>query len=180
MLKLADLLKELDLPKNKWTPVPHTELKDFEAQIYELIKNAYASIGGHPNYKDASSVSKEAEDTDFEVINLDDDSDIDAVAASKKTPSGVKFVATGQDGSREAKTAVINHKVEMLKHRGYYVEVSGKIQDIFLAKGVQPVTDESVVRKALKGKEIQWHGDGTYTRNIGGESHRKMLLGKPI
>jgi 6-phosphogluconate dehydrogenase (decarboxylating) len=85
MLKLADLLKELDLPKNKWIPVPHNELKDFEAQIYELIKNAYASIGGHPNYKDASSVSKEAADTDFEVIDLDDDSEIDAVTASKKT-----------------------------------------------------------------------------------------------
>ena len=180
MLKLADLLKELDLPKNKWVPVPHNELKDFEAQIYELIKNAYASVGGHPNYKDASSVSKEAEDTDFEVIDLDDDNDIDAVAASKKTPSGVKYVATGQNGSKEAKHAVLNHKIEMLKHRGYYVEVSGKIQDIFLSRGVHPVTDEAVVRKALKGKEIQWHGDGPSTRNIGGESHRTMRLGTPL
>lgn len=178
-MKLVDILKELNLPKNKWTPIPHNELKDFEVQIYELIKNAYASIGGHPNYKDVSSVSKESADTNFEVINLDDDDDIDAVTASKKTPSGVKYVATGQNGSKEAKQAVINHKIEMLKQRGYYIEVSGKIQDIFLARGVQHVTDEEVVRKALKGKEIQWHTDGTYTRNISGEPHRKMLLGKP-
>jgi hypothetical protein len=91
----------------------------------------------------------------------------------------VKFVATGHDGSRAAKSAVINHKAELLKKRGYYVEVSGKIQDIFLAKGVQPVTDEATVRKVLKGKDIEWHGDNTYTRNIAGELHKKMLIGKP-
>jgi hypothetical protein len=57
--------------------------------------------------------------------------------------------------------------------------VSGKIQDIFLSKGVPPVNDEAIVRKVLKGKDIEWHGDGTYTRNIGGELHKKMLIGKP-
>jgi len=179
MMKLVDILKELDLPKNKWTSVPPAEIKDFEEQIYELIKNAYSSIGGHPNYSNASSVSKESADTDFEVIDLDDDLGVDGISASKKTPAGVKFVATGHDGSRAAKSAVINHKAELLKKRGYYVEVSGKIQDIFLAKGVQPVTDEATVRKVLKGKDIEWHGDNTYTRNIAGELHKKMLIGKP-
>ena len=36
-----------------------------------------------------------------------------------------------------------------------------------------------MVRKVLKGKDIDWHGDGTYTRNIAGELHKKMLIGKP-
>ena len=179
MLKLVDLLKELDLPKNKWIPIPHNELDEFKKQIYSLIHTAYAEVGGHPNYINADSVSKEAADTDFEVIDLDDDLGVDGISASKKTPAGVKFVATGHDGTRAAKSAVINHKAELLKKRGYYVEVSGKIQDIFLAKGVQPVNDEATVRKVLKGKDIDWHGDGTYTRNIAGELHKKMLIGKP-
>jgi hypothetical protein len=179
MLKLADLLKELDIPKNKWTSIPHNELDGFKKQIYSLIHTAYSEVGGHPNYINADSVSKEAADTDFEVIDLDDDLDVDGISASKKTQSGTKFVATGHDGSKAAKSAVINHKAEMLKHPGYYVEVSGKIQDIFLAKGVPPVNDEAIVRKVLKGKDIEWHGDGTYTRNIAGELHKKMLIGKP-
>lgn len=179
MLKLADLLKELNLTKNKWTPVPQNELDAFKEQIFQLIDTAYASIGGHPNYKNADDVEKEASDTDFEVIDLDDTPGIDAVDAFKNTPAGVKFVATGQNGSAAAKSAVVNRKAELLKHRGYYVEVSGKIKDIFLAKGVQLVDDEAAVRKVLKGKDIEWHGDGTYTRDIAGEPHTKMLLGKP-
>ena len=179
MLKLADLIKELNIPKNKWVPVPHNELDEFKEQIFQLIDAAYASIGGHPNYKSAADVDKEAADTDFEVIDVDDTPGIDAVDAFKNTPAGVKFVATGQNGSKAAKSAVINRKAELLKHRGYYVEVSGKIQDIFIAKGVQTVTDEATVRKVLKGKDIEWHGDGTYTRDIAGEPHTKMLLGKP-
>ena len=179
MLKLADLLKELDIPKNKWVPIPHNELDAFKEQIFQLIDTAYSSIGGHPNFKNADDVEKEASDTDFEVIDLDDTPGIDAVDAFKNTPAGVKFVATGQNGSKAAKSAVVNRKAELLKQRGYYVEVSGKIKDIFLAKGVQLVDDEATVRKVLKGKDIEWHGDGTYTRDIAGKRHTKMLLGKP-
>jgi hypothetical protein len=179
MLKLAAILKELNLTKNKWTPVPHNELDQFKEQIFQLINTAYTSIGGHPNYRSANDVEKEASNTDFEVIDLDDTPGIDAVDAYKNTPAGVKFVAIGQNGSTAAKSAVINRNADLLKHRGYYVEVSGKIKDIFLSKGVQPVDDEASVRKVLKGKQIEWHGDGTYTRNIAGTAHRKMLLGKP-
>jgi len=179
MLKLADLLKELNIPKNKWVPIPHNELESYKKQIFDLIHLAYSDIGGHPNYQSPQDVDKEGVDTNFEIIDLDDDGDIDAVSATKDRPAGHKFVATGHDGSKAAKSAVVNHKVDMLKRQGYYVEVSGKIQDIFIAKGVEPVTDEATVRKALDGKQIEWHGDGTYTRKIGSEMHRKMLVGKP-
>ena len=43
MLKLADLIKELNIPKNKWVPVPHNELDEFKEQIFQLIDAAYAS-----------------------------------------------------------------------------------------------------------------------------------------
>ena len=60
----------------------------------------------------------------------------------------------GHDGSREAKSKVVNHKVYQLKSGGYYVEVSGKIKDIFKAKGVEPINDEELVRKVLKVKKL--------------------------
>ena len=37
MLKLADLLKELNIPKNKWVPIPHNELESYTKQIFDLI-----------------------------------------------------------------------------------------------------------------------------------------------
>ena len=57
--------------------------------------------------------------------------------------------------------------------------VTQEILDILKAKGVAIVDDEETVRKALKGKEIVWHGDGSYDRVIGGQKHRKVMMGKP-
>ena len=45
--------------------------------------------------------------------------------------------------------------------------------------GVPVVDDEDTVRSVLKGKEIEWNGDGTYDREIGGQKHTKVMMGKP-
>lgn len=179
MIKLIDLLNEIDIPKNKWVTIPASELKDYDEEIYKLIDNAYAPIGGHPNYKSANNVSGSESDAEYEIIDLDNDPEIDAVSVAKSKPAGKKFTATGHDGSSAAKSKVVNHKANQLKSGGYYVEVSGKIKDIFKAKGVEAINDEELVRKVLKGKEIEWLGNGEYKRKIGGKLFTKSLMGKP-
>ena len=67
----------------------------------------------------------------------------------------------------------------MLKQPGHFIEVSGKLKDILISKGVPVITDEETIRKALKGKEITMNDDGTYSRSIGGEMHTKTLMGNP-
>ena len=84
MIKLIDILKEATLPKDKWVPIPSSELKDYEDEIFDLISNAYAQIGGHPNYTSANDVSGAEGDSEYEAINLDDDPEIDAVNVSKE------------------------------------------------------------------------------------------------
>jgi len=177
MIRLKSLLSELE--KNKWQVATDSEVEQEKEAILNLVQTAYKSIGGHPNFQSTSDVTSGEGGDEYEVIDLDDDSDIDAVAAVKVKPAGKKFVAIGHDGSKEAKSAAVNRNAELLKKPGWYIEVSDKIKDILLAKGVKPVTDEETVRKTLKGKEIVWHGDGTYDRKIGGEMHTKMLLGRP-
>ena len=72
MIKLVDLLNEIDIPKNKWVTIPASELKDYSEEIYKLIDNAYAPIGGHPNYKSADNVTGREAEAEYEVIDLDD------------------------------------------------------------------------------------------------------------
>ena len=98
----------------------------------------------------------------------------------KKRAGGTKLVGMGHDGSKPAKRAAVAKTVNSLNKNGYYIEVSGKILDILKAKGVAIVNDEETVVAALKGKEIVWHGDGSYDRVIGGQKHRKVLMGKPV
>ena len=179
MIKLLDLLNEIDIPKNKWTTIPSSELKDYSEEIFNLISTAYAPIGGHPNYKSSNDVVDSESDTEYDVIDLDDDPEIDAISVAKEKPSGKKFVATGHDNTKASKSKVVNHKADKLKSSGYFIEVSGKLIDILTAKGVESIDDEELVRKVLKGKDIEWLGNGQYKRKIGGKLFIKSLMGKP-
>lgn len=178
-LKNNILLQE-ELPLNKWVALSDKEKEEYASDIFDLINTAYAPIGGNVNYKSAADVLGSEADADYEVINIDDDPEPDALSAYKKQPAGNKLAAIGHDGSSEAKSKVINHYANLLKKPGYYLEVSGKLKDILLSKGAPVVTDPDVIKKVLKGKEIEMNDDGTYQRYLGGSIHTKTLLGNPI
>ena len=176
-LKNNPLLEEL--PKDQWVDLDKKETEEFAGDIFGLINTAYASIGGNLNYSSASDVTGAQGDADYGVIDIDDDPEIDAVIVSKKKPAGNKMAAMGHDGSAIAKSKTINKQADLLKTPGNFVEVSGKIKDILLAKGVPVVTDKDTIEKVMKGKALDIQDDGSYTRYIGGKETRKILLGKP-
>ncbi len=178
-LKNNILLQE-EFPRDKWVGLSDKEKEEYASDIFDLINTAYAPIGGNVNYKSAADVLGAEADANYEVINIDDDPEPDALSAYKKQPAGNKLAAIGHDGSPEAKSKVINHYAELLKKKGYYLEVSGKLKDILLAKGAPVVTDPELIKKVLKGKNIELNDDGTYQRFLGGEKHTKTLLGNPI
>lgn len=168
------------IAKDVWITLSKEEQEEFAEEIFDLISNAYADLGGHPNYKSPSDVVGSEGNSIYQVIDLDADDDLDAVTVDKSRGSGLKSVAMGHDGSRQAKSAAVNIHAIMLKKPGHYVEVSGKLKDILASKGVPIVTDEEVIRRVLKGKELEMNDDGTYSRSIGGEIHTKTLMGNPL
>ena len=178
-LKNNILLQE-EFPSNKWVDLSDKDKEEYASEIFDLINTAYAPIGGNINYKNVSDVLGAESDADYEVINIDADPEPDALDAYKKTPSGNKLTAIGHDGTPEAKSKAINRLADLLKQNGYYLEVSGKLQDILLAKGAPIVKDPELIQKVLKGKSLEFNEDGTYQRFIGGEKHTKTLLGKPL
>ena len=177
-LKNNPLLEEL--PKDQWVDLDKKETEEFSGDIFNLINTAYASIGGNLNYSSTSDVTGTQGDADYEVIDIDDDPEIDAVIVSKKKPAGNKMAAMGHDGSSDAKSKSITKQVDMLKQSGNYIEVSGRIKDILLGKGVPVVTDKSTIEKVMGNKAINIQDDGSYTRYIGGKQTQKILLGKPL
>ena len=176
MIKLVDLLNEVIPPKNTWFPLSKEEIKDVEDDILDLIQNAYGPIGGHPNYKSVGDLAG----SDYEVIDLDNDPEIDAVTVTKKRAGGTKYVGLGHDGSSQGKRGSIGRTIDKLENPGTYIEASGKMADILSKANVTQVTDEDTIRKALKGKEIKMYDDGSYDRILGGKKYRKLMFGKPI
>jgi len=175
MIKLIDLLNELEIPKNTWLPLSSSDIKDLEADILNLINTAYNPIGGHPNYSSVSDIAG----SDYEIIDLDDDPDIDAVTVTKKRPGGTKHVGMGHDGTRPAKRSSIGHTIDSLGKKSNYIEASGKISDILKSANVTQVTDKETIQKALRGKDIEIFDDGSYSRYLGGKKYIKLMFGKP-
>ena len=171
-MKLLKILLE-----QTWRPLSPSEIEDDKDELFKMIDLAYAPLGGHPNVTKPEDV-KTAGDN-YSVINLDDDPEDDATVTYKTRAGGTKLVAMGHDGTKPARRAAVAKTVSDLNKNGYYIEVSGTLLDILKAKGVAIVDDEETVKRALKGKEIKWHGDGSYDRKLGGTIHTKMMMGKP-
>jgi len=177
-LKNNPLLEEL--PRDKWVDLTSDQKSDYAKDIFDLINTAYAPIGGNINYKSAADVLGAEADANYEVVNIDDDPEPDALISYKEKDAGKKITALGHDGESVSKSKSLNKMASLLKEPGYYLEVSGKLQDILLAKGAPVVKDKDLIQKVLKGKTLEFNEDGTYQRFIGGEKHTKTLLGKPL
>jgi hypothetical protein len=168
------------IKKNRWSTLSNREKRIYADDVFNLIDRAYSDIGGNPNYRNPSDVYLSQGDALYSVNDLDDDPDIDAVSVFKKTPYGRKSVASGQDGSQRAKREVLSYQSKILRRLPNYGEVSGRLMEILIAKGVPVVTDPRVIRSVLKGKRIKMHPDGSYSREIGGKMYRKVMVGKPM
>jgi len=178
-----------ELPKDEWTRFNVGDLRqdpDLLQEVFDLVKTAYKPIGGHAKIKTPADLLAEA--TFFDVIDVDEDPDPDAVLLTEKKSPGEKGTGMGHDGSRLAKDEALKHKGQSLKKQGVYAEVSGPLAHVLLTKfGVPVVNDEATVRKVLK-KEIEWVGPNPdkpsyppawYFRDIGGTRHLKILVGRP-
>ena len=185
MIKLVDLLLE-DFPKGQYVPLDGSEKEQAQKDLFNLIDNAYKSIGGHVKFKSPSDVM-DPELQFWRAADLDDDPELDVVYFGKKTPFGVKHTGIGHDGERGNIKNLLIRKSGELKSPGNYVEVSGGAFDSFVGKGGVPtIDDEETVRAILNKKDIEWHGahpkgtkpgNGWYTRTIGGKKLTKTLAG---
>ena len=175
--------------KDKWRRIDAAQTKrnrDVQSDIYDILTKTYKDMGGHPDFPTRDSVPHDNDGID--VVDTDAPDDIDATILSKRTVYGRKVTALATDGNQEAKRAMLAKAVELLGQRGNYLEASGKVLEILIAKGAKPVTDRKTVEKVLSGKVIDWHGthpqglsgDGWYSRSIGGKFHTKRMLGNPV
>jgi hypothetical protein len=185
MIKLVDLLLE-DYPKGQYVPLDGKEKEQAQKDLFDLIDNAYKSIGGHVKFKSPSDVM-DPELQFWRAADLDDDPELDVVYFGKVTPYGVKHTGIGHDGERGNVKNLLIRKSGELKSPGNYVEVSGAAFDSFVGKGGVPtIDDEETVRAILNKKDLEWHGqhptgkkpgNGWYTRTIGGKKLTKTLAG---
>ena len=191
MIKLIDILLEDEkYPKGKYVQVTDKkELERLSNIVFNLIDNAYASIGGNVKIKSPSDVL-DGSSTYWQVADLDPDPELDVVSFGKETEYGTKHTGIGHDGEKSNIKNLLSKRTSLLKTPGNYVEVSGPAFRSYVQIGGAPtVNDEKTVRDILKGKELEWYGlhptdpqrpgNGWYTRVIGGKKLTKIMAGVP-
>ena len=70
-----DLLEE-KYPKGKYIPLDAEERKEAQQNLYDLISNAYSSIGGHVKFQSPSDIVDPESDY-WRAADLDDDPELD-------------------------------------------------------------------------------------------------------
>ena len=199
MIKLKDILKEIDaknnsvlkVPKGQWVEVgDEKEKEELKQNFYDLIANAYKEIGGHHDFSNPDDVLDPSL-TFWKAADTDPDPEADVLDFGKKTKYGIKHTGLGHDGEKSNIKKLLKAKSEELKQLGHYAEVSGKAFDSYVGQGkVDVVDDEQIVRKILAKYDIEWHGvhptdssksgSGWYTRVSGsGKKFTKTLVGMP-
>ena len=172
-----DLLKEAysdNYPKNTFVELDKSEIKEYVKDIFDLISNAYKEKGGNIEIKNPNDLLKG--DINYWVSNdIDEDPDIDIIIGGKDLPSGKKITILGQDGSREAKKLGIQKMIELMKTKGFYAEMDVDLAQRMLLSHIR---DEKVIRKVIN-KPLTMNSDGSYSREIGGKLHIKILVGIP-
>ena len=190
-LLIEKTFSDLGVKKGQWVDVPeqdlavHTPDIDIDDEVYDLIDTAYASIGG--NLKISSPDDLPAGYTFFDVVDIDDDPQPDAVVFGKMRGENLKIGGMGHDGGK-GKRVSISRLIDLVKLPGNFAEVSGRPAEIAVAAGVPVVTDPEKV-SALIQRDMDWIGahptndycpgtDGWYCRSYTcGEAHLKIIVG---
>ena len=170
-------------------------IRDLDDEIFDLIQTAYADVELEPgtfgNAKVRSPSDLPAGYTIMQAADIDKDPDPDYFRGGKMRGGRYKLGIVGHDGSRAAIDKYLEQTAVQLKS-GAIAEMSGAIAHIMITRhGIPAVTSQGAVESML-GKPVEWVGrhpneksaarygpsyEACYSRNIGGKSHLKILLG---
>jgi len=175
MIKLVDILREdYDLdnhPKKEWIKQDLTTIDpSIMEELFQMYKTVYAAEGLGLSAFSASELQSSYEIV--MLIDVDEDPMPDAFILLRK--GRIKLLAT--DGGREAKKAVVQKVVDMVKSEGYTLEASKKMNDIMIAKGAPIIMDQPRLERMVGSKFIKHLEDGYYERDLkkGGTVVKRM------
>lgn len=175
MIKLRDILREdYDLnnhPKKKWIKQDLATIDpSIMEELFQMYKTVYTAEGLQLSAFSASELQRSYEIV--MLIDVDEDPMPDAFILVRK--GRIKLLAT--DGGMEAKKAVVQKVVDMVKSEGYSLEASKKMNDIMIAKGAPVITDKARLEKMVGPKFIKHLEDGYYERDLkkGGTVVKRM------
>lgn len=149
-------------------------------EIHDLLRNAYKDIGGYAGLPHGSEEESKAIHSDISnnLIKATKRNNKITAVSLYKPQHGRKAVAIGTDGTPEGKKDFLKTAMEDNERKRAWGEFSGAVEKI--AGRIGMPTIPSSRSKELLGKEVEPEKDSEhYTRQIGTEKRRKIMMGHP-
>ena len=168
--------------KYKWVELPIEARNVLKKEIWELVDIAYKPLGGHVRISDPNSVINDKELSFWSAVDIDDDPYSDVVIFARKSPNGYKISGWGHDGEKESRKELIKQLGNILMRQSFWIEVSGRPAEILMnTPGINYLKDKESVAKLFPESEINWVGNGYYTRKLhdGTVTDEEIVIGNP-
>jgi len=182
MVKLRDLIPELEIPSGKWVDMDMSQIdKEGMNHIWKVYSDAYSAQSLDFSANSASEMQSKYKA--IKLIDVDKDKIPDAFIIYKPTKFGNKMALLAADvDKRDAKRAVVQKAIELVKTSGWFVEASAKMEDIMNSSNAPVVTDEKKIMDILGNEKApEFTGNGYYTRTLSKVNKRitKRIYGRP-
>jgi hypothetical protein len=181
MIKLSNILNELEIPSDVWVDYDLKKVdKDGMNNIWDMYKTSYLKQG-----MDLSANSASEMQTKYKAVRLkdiDNDNIPDAFIIYKPTKFGNKIALLATNGKPEAKRDLVKQAIKLTKTAGWFIEASAKMEEIMKVAGAPVVTDEKKIMDILGNEKTpEFIGDGYYTRTLSKVNKRivKRIYGRP-
>jgi hypothetical protein len=181
MIRLTEILNELEIPPNKWVTL---DLKAIDSdgieEIWDMYKTTYLNAGMDLSANSASELQSKYKATALK--DVDSDKKPDAFIIYKPTRFGNKIALLGTNNKKSAKSDVVKKVIQLCNTNGWFIEASLKMEDIMKSSGAPVVRDEKKIIDILgSDKNPEFIGDGYYTRKLSKVNKRivKRIYGKP-
>jgi hypothetical protein len=148
--------------------------RKYADQVWSMLQTTYAKMGG---YKGAASAEELV--TQPGIWKLVRRGDRITALVLYRDQQGRKSVASATDRTPQGLQDLMMIKSEDLRQQRAWGEVSGRMEQIMLDLGGQPLSNKLAATLTQK-KIISLNPDGVhYTRLISGEPHEKIIIGFP-
>ena len=145
MIKLSDLLPELEIPSGKWVDMDMSQIdKDGMKHIWKVYSDAYSAQSLDFSANNASELQSKYKA--IKLIDVDEDKIPDAFIIYKPTKFGNKMALLAADvAKRDAKRAVVTKALQLVNTSGWFVEESAKMEDIMKEFNATIARDEKKI-----------------------------------
>jgi hypothetical protein len=180
MIKLSTILKEFQMPSNKWVDYNLTDIdREGGSEIWDMYTGSYLKRG-----MDLSANSWSEMQSKYKAVALkdvDNDAQPDAFIIYRPTKAGNKIALLGTNDKPAAKKDVIKKVISLVNTSGWFLEASLKMEEIMKASGAPVVKDENKIKAIVGDKDVEMMGDGYYTRRLSKVNKKivKRMYGKP-